>query len=210
MSNYTKYIYHLFLFFLLALGLPSVEAHQQHVNFTENKGQWLTTVQFKANLDGGALFVEKGCFTYHFYNKTALHKNHINKTTKPFKVNTHAFKINFVNANSDVTFKKTDKIKSHSNYFIGNDKNKWASHVNSWERIVAKNIYNDIDMETQGIQNGIKYQFNVAPNANYKTIQLAFDGVEKLWIQNEELHIKTSVNELVDQAPVAWQLINGK
>ncbi len=210
MSNYTKYIYHLFLFFLLALDLPCVEAHQQHVNFTENKGQWLSKVQFKADLDGGALFVENGCFTYHFYNKTAFHKNHINKTTKQFKVNTHAFKMNFVNANSNVTFQKTDKINSHNNYFIGKDKGKWASHVNSWERIVSKNIYNSIDMETQGIQNGIKYQFNVAPGANYKIIQLAFDGVEKIWIQNEELHIKTSVNEMVDQAPVAWQLINGK
>jgi hypothetical protein len=118
MSNYTKYIYHLFLFLLLALGLPSVEAHQQHVNFTENKGQWLTGVQFKANLDGGALFVEKGCFTYHFYNKTALHKNHLNKTKKQLTVNTHAFKMNFVNANSNVTFQKSDKIKSHQRVVI--------------------------------------------------------------------------------------------
>jgi gliding motility-associated-like protein len=210
MTNYTKYINHLFLFFLFAIDFSIAEAHQQHVNFTENKGQWLDKVQFRANLDGGALFVEHNCFTYHFYNNTALHKNHINTTGKQHKVNTHAFKMNFVNSNSDVNFLKSEKTTSHSNYFIGNNKKNWKSNVDSWERIIAKNIYNGIDMESQGIQNGIKYQFNVAAKANYKNIQLSYEGVEKIWIQNKQLHIKTSVNEMVDQAPIAWQMIEGK
>ena len=75
MPNNTKYIYHLFLFFLLGFQFSYVQAHQQHVNFTENKGQWFNQVNFKANLDGGALFIENNCFTYHFYNKAALQKN---------------------------------------------------------------------------------------------------------------------------------------
>ena len=210
MPNNTKYIYHLFLYFMIIAHLPSVMAHQQHVNFTENKGQWSEKVTFKADLDGGALFVENNCFTYHFYNKTALHQNHINTTGKRHKVNSHAFKMNFLNANKEVNFVKTEKAKTHTNYFIGNNKAKWASHVNSWEKIVAKNMYEGIDMETQGIQNGIKYQFNVAPKVNYKNIQLSFEGVEKIWLEKEELHIKTSVNEMVDQAPIAWQIIEGK
>ena len=200
----------MFLFFILGIHIPCVEAHQQHVNFTENKGQWLKEVYFKANLDGGALFVEKNCFTYHFYNKEALHKNHINSTGKHHNVNTHAFKMNFLNANKQVTFMKSEKTKAHSNFFIGSKIENWASNVNSWEKIVAKGLYQGIDMETEGIQNGIKYQFVVAPKANYKTIQLSFDGVEKIWLEKGELHITTSVNEMVDQAPVAWQIIDGK
>ena len=95
MSNNTKYIYHLFLFFLLGFQFSYVQAHQQHVNFTENKGQWFNQVNFKADLDGGALFIENNCFTYHFYNKAALQKNHINPSGKFQPVNTHAFKMNF-------------------------------------------------------------------------------------------------------------------
>jgi gliding motility-associated-like protein len=208
LSNYTKYIYHLSLFFLIVFELPYAKAHQQHVNFTENKGQWLNKVQFKADLDGGVLFIENNSFTYNFYNKTALHQNHINKKGKLQKVNGHAFNMNFLNANKGVTFQKFEKYKAHKNYFIGNKRAQWASNVNSWGKIVTTNLYNGIDMETEGIQNGIKYQFNVAANANYKQIELAFNGHEKLWIQKNELHIKTSVNELVDQAPVAWQIIN--
>lgn len=210
MSNNTKYIYHLFLFFLLAFELPRLQAHQQHVNFTENKGQWASQIYYRANLDGGALFVEKNCFTYHLYNKAALHKNHISSKGKNSPVNSHAFKMNFLNAGNAVIFSNSEKTKSHSNYFIGTDSKKWANKVNSWERIVAQNVYTGIDMETEGIQNGIKYQFNVAPNANYKQIQLQFEGAEKVWLAKNELHIKTSVNEMIDQAPVAWQIIDGK
>jgi len=206
--NYTKYIYYLFLFFLLGHKLPHAEAHQQHVNFTENKGQWVDKVQFKADLDGGALFVERNCFTYNFYNKTAFHKNHINTTGKHHPVNAHAFRMSLLNANKEIEFSKSEKIKSHKNYFIGNNKSNWASKVNSFGKILAHHIYNNIDMETEGIQNGIKYQFNIAPNANYKDIQLAFEGTEKIWLEKGELHIKTTVNEMVDQAPVAWQMIN--
>jgi gliding motility-associated-like protein len=210
MSNYTKYIYHLFLFFLLGAELSKVQAHQQHVNFTENKGQWEPQVNFKADLDGGALFIEKNCFTYHFYNKAAFHKNHINTSGKLLKVNTHAFRMNILNANKDINFSKSDKNKAHKNYFIGKNSAQWASNVNSYGLITANHIYKGIDMQTEGIQNGIKYQFNVSPNTNYKIIQLNFEGVEKIWLQKGELHIKTSVNELVDQAPIAWQMVNGK
>ena len=209
MSNYTKYIYHLFLFFLLAAELSQVQAHQQHVNFTENKGQWPDKIAFKADLDGGALFIESHCFTYNFYNKAALQKNHINTSGKLLKVNGHAFKMNFLNANKRIDFTHSEKNKAHKNYFIGNDPKKWASEVNSWGTIVANQIYPGIDMQTDGIQNGIKYQFNVAPKANYKNIQLNFEGTEKIWLEKGELHIKTSVNELIDQAPVAWQMIDG-
>lgn len=210
MSNNTKYIYHLFLFFLLGFQFSYVQAHQQHVNFTENKGQWFNQVNFKADLDGGALFIENNCFTYNFYNKAALQKNHINPSGKFQPVNTHAFKMNFLKANENIVFSKSEKNKSHKNYFIGNQSKRWASNVNSFGRILAKNIYDGIDMETEGIQNGIKYQFNVAPNANYRQIQLSFEGAEKIWLKNNQLHIKTSVNEMLDQAPIAWQMIGGK
>jgi len=208
--KYTKYIYCLVLIYFFSTQISNVYAHQQHVNFTENKGQWLNKVAFKADLDGGALFVENSCFTYNFYNKSALHENHINKTGRLKKVNSHAFKMNFLNANPSVRFVKSEKSKAHKNYFIGKNAQNWASNVNSWGKITAKSIYPGIDMETEGIQNGIKYQFIVAPNANYNLIQLNFEGLEKIDLQNDELHLKTTVNKMVDQAPIVWQIIDGK
>jgi hypothetical protein len=34
--------------------------------FEENKGQWPKSVAFRADIPGGALFVEQQGFTYHF------------------------------------------------------------------------------------------------------------------------------------------------
>lgn len=39
------------------------------LRFTENKGQWANTILYKAQLDGGALFLEKNCLTFNFYDK---------------------------------------------------------------------------------------------------------------------------------------------
>jgi gliding motility-associated-like protein len=208
--KYTKYIYCLGFFYLLSIGFTFIQAHPQHVNFTENKGQWQKKVAFKADLDGGALFVESNCFTYNFYNKTAFHQNHIHKNGKLKKVNSHAFKMNFLNAASTVEFRKDDKSKARKNFFIGKNPENWSSNVPSWGKIAAQSVYPGIDMETEGIQNGIKYQFKVAPFANYRLIQLQFEGLDRIWVLNNELHLKTSVNEMIDQAPVAWQVVEGK
>lgn len=208
--NYTKNFYCLTLIYLLCAGVSHAHTHSQHVNFTENKGQWQSNVAFKADLEGGALFVENACFTYNFYNKTALHENHINKNSKLKVINGHAFRMNFLNSKKEVEFRKFDKSPVLKNYFIGSKSKNWASKVHSWGNITAHDIYPGIDMETEGIQNGIKYQFKVAPFSNYKLIQLQFEGVDKIWVQNNELHLKTSLNEMIDQAPVAWQKIDGK
>jgi hypothetical protein len=82
----------LFLFTLFALysegiagGIQSSQhfkkepAPQNIVKFTENKNQWDKKVLYRAQLDGGVLFLEKNCFTYNFYDKETLRKNHIGK-----------------------------------------------------------------------------------------------------------------------------------
>lgn len=183
---------------------------KEKVEFTENKGQWATAIRYKADLDGGALFVEDDCFTYYFYDKNAIHENHL-KVNRPLKkIRSHAFKMNFVNANKNILFEQSNKSKEYKNYFIGNDPQYWKGFVYSWGQIIAKNIYSGIDMETHGIKNGIKYQFNIAPNANYKQIKLDFKGIDKIWINKGSLHIKTSLNEIIDQEPIAWQIIHNK
>ncbi|MFN7845751.1 MAG: PKD domain-containing protein [Bacteroidota bacterium] len=195
---------------LILLNLDAIYAHQHHVNFTENKGQWPSQIIYKADLDGGALFIENNCFTYHLYDKAAVRYNHLSKNNNHKKVNRHAFKMKFINCNKSIKFKSSEKYPSYKNYFIGKNHLAWAKKVNSWEKITAENLYPGIDMETEGLENGIKYQFNIAPGAKYQMLQLNYEGADKIWLENNELHIKTSLNEMVDQRPIAWQIIDGK
>ena len=64
--------------------------------FIENKGQMPQNIQAKVNLPGGALFVENGAFTYHFYNQKKLVDIH-NLRTNDRSMDAHAFKVVFKN-----------------------------------------------------------------------------------------------------------------
>ena len=67
-----------FGFVLLAQRVKHPEP-QNTIKFTENKNQWGGNVLFRAQLDGGLLFLEKNSFTYNFYDSETLRKNHVQK-----------------------------------------------------------------------------------------------------------------------------------
>ena len=48
------------------------------------------------------------------------------------------------------------------------------------------------------------------PGANEKQIQLKYNGVDDIYLEKGKLIIKTSVNEIIEQEPIAYQYKNGK
>jgi len=48
----------------------------------------------------------------------------------------------------------------------------------------------------------------VAPGANPAQIQLVYEGINQLEINNNQLIIQTSVNKIIEQRPYAYQLID--
>ena len=55
----------------------------------------------------------------------------------------------------------------------------------------------------------LKYDFIVHPNANPDAIQLELQGA-LLSLENNEIHIHTSVGTVVEKKPFVYQIINGK
>lgn len=76
----------LFLLFIFSFngfaGDIKTNAPQNTIRFTENKNQWDKNVLYRAQLDGGVLFLQKNCFTYSFYDKETLRENHIGKSSQ--------------------------------------------------------------------------------------------------------------------------------
>ena len=138
------------------------------IRFTENIGQWDSKVLFRAQLDGGVLFLEKNCFTYNFYEKEKLAKNHMRSAdSKPTKeeleIRSHAFRVNIKNAITPQSVTPQKRSSNYFNFFIGNDRSKWASHAYDYEVVYYKNIYAGIDLEIFGKENSMKYNFIVHP-----------------------------------------------
>lgn len=187
---------------------------QNTIKFTENKNQWDKKVLYRAQLDGGVLFLESNCFTYNFYDKETLRKSHIRKPNEPFsnvsKISSHAFRMRFVNADETVELLKKEQTSDYCNFFIGQDKSRWAGNVKNYKELIYKQIYDGIDLQLIGLQNELKYNFIVSPMAKTEDIQLSYEGLESISIRNGCLLLKTSINEIVEQKPYAYQLVNGK
>jgi len=187
--------------------------HESLIKFTENKNQWDARVSYAAQLDGGMLFFEKNCFTYNFYDKETLRKNHVvsNKDQAKVKsaaIRSHAFRMTFIGADLSTQISSKNPTADYCNYFLGNDPAKWASEVKNYKEINYKGIYNDIDLQILGLDNSIKYNFYVAPFANPNDIKLYYEGVDKISLEKGEIKIKTSINEILEQKPYAYQDIN--
>src|SRR5206468_1104770 len=98
---------------------------------------------------------------------------------------------------------------SYNNYIIGNDKSKWKSNCQIFQAINYQNIYNGVDARYYTNEGQLKYDIMVKPNADLSQIAMRYDGVDGLEVKNEQLIIKTSVGDVRELAPYAYQIING-
>ncbi|KKK68585.1 hypothetical protein LCGC14_2942580, partial [marine sediment metagenome] len=96
------------------------------------------------------------------------------------------------------------------NYFVG-DEADWRTNVPAYQRIVYPGLYDGIDLHTWGRRNSLKYEFHVAPGADYTQVQVSFEGIAGLSIDAAgALHVQTELGELIDDAPYIYQEIDGQ
>ena len=197
----------LFIGFLL-VSLSYVKAT---IRFTENKGQWNDKVLYRADFNGGRVFLEESGFSYVFCNPEEIEKLHGHEKPEPTdKINYHVIKTKLLGANHPDLVESFHPSSDYQNYFLGNDPSKWTNNVRSYNEVWYRNIYDHVDMKVYSQENYMKYDFVLNPGADYNQIQMHYDGSEDMLIRNGKLVINTSVGEMVEQKPYAWQLINGR
>jgi len=205
------------LFLVSSQFLASAKEINSGPKFEQNKCQWPSDVLFKADLYSGRVFFEKNKFTYVYYNMDDLEKNHSqddsNNKNNEFvfeNVHCHSFKVNFLGCSNLATVKGEQIQKEYHNYFIGNDRNKWASNVNVFGQVNYHEIYPAIDLKVYSFQGNLKYDLILNPDADINNIKLLYEGVESISLRGEDLIINTTINEIVEQKPFAYQIINNQ
>lgn len=200
------------IFSLLLLFFVVQTLYSQY-EFIENKGQWHENVLYKMNLNDGAIFFENNCLSFAFIsqedmNYSAAHHGSENYVSPLIKA-AHAYKMNLKNSKPNPIV-RPDLIKpDYNNYFIGNDPSKWASFVNKYGLIRYSDVYPGIDFVFYAMPYGLKYDIVLAPGADYNKIELEYQGADYIYIENGNLIINTTVNQVVEQKPYAYQIIKG-
>ncbi|WP_187270139.1 gliding motility-associated C-terminal domain-containing protein [Pontibacter qinzhouensis] len=179
--------------------------------FTQNKGQWDKQILYTSELPNGWLFLEKNGFTYNFLEAAYFaEEDHASgKAHRTMPYIGHAVKVKFLEANPAVQLEEKKETASYRNYFIGNDPAAWATHVKAYAEVLYRNLYPGTDLKVYLSGSTIKYDFILAPHAPVPAIKMNYEGAKQLQLKNGRLHILTSLNEIVEEKPYAYQDING-
>jgi len=96
------------------------------------------------------------------------------------------------------------------NYYVGEQAD-WRTNVPAYETVAYMGLYDGIDLHTWGRRDSLKYEFHVAPGADYRAILVSYEGIQGLSIdQSGALHVQTELGELIDDAPYIYQQIDGE
>lgn len=212
-----KTIFTFFIFLVNIFAFSNALASKDKILFEENKNQWPLQTKYRVGAGNGiTLFMEKDKFTFVKYDPVELEKIHEQSHDKTNKnslkegiVHLHSFQMNFVGSNHTVEITAKNKASFYHNYFIGNDPSKWASEVGLYEKVNYKNIYTGIDLAAYQQEQNFKYDFIVGAGADPAQIKMEFNGAEKIAVINNQLVIKTSIGDVIENIPYTYQVING-
>lgn len=179
-------------------------------DFKENKGQWPEQVLFKAEIGTATLFLESNSLTYslvHPEDLAVVHEmstwTHEERSSYVFRG--HAFKVHFDEALTPNVVGQ-ERQSGYYNYFLGSDQSQWASQVGAFGAVRYSNLYNGIGLRVYNSSDQLKYDFLVSPGADASQIVQRYDGVISMELVEGELRMTTSVGDVIERAPYAYQM----
>ena len=208
------------VFLLAVLLLAAFTSHAtdgsvyQRSGFIPNAGQWPSHVKYRIGIPGGAMFLRDNGLSYILYDAEAVKQKHEQSHHAPSTpvsntIRHHAVHMQLMGAVNSVIPSQEEGSFTRYNYYKGNDRSKWASNLQAWKKITYPSIYPQTDWVIHTGENGIKYDFIVHPGGNSDNVKMRFNGADGVEIINNTLYIHTSLGDIVEQIPVAWQEENG-
>ena len=215
MSRRPKLVYFLLLFvFFKANG-----------QFIENKGQWPEEFRYVAHFSGGEFLIQEQGISYIFMDASKYHRKHLEPThiddrtliasndSKSYDngmIPAHRVDVKFLGSNSDVRIRPDGARQIRYNYFIGNERSRWASKVKSYKVVNFGNLYDNIDLYFLETGGGARYDIIVNPGGDPGQVQFKYEGATDLKISEGRLTIETTLGTVTEDRPYAFQLIGNR
>jgi gliding motility-associated-like protein len=192
----------LLLTVLMLCSAGSVWSHGASITFTENRGQWPSQVLYRANVPGGAVFVERTSLTYVQFSGLDLHAH--GREVQELVPKGHAYRVHFVGGQANAHWGNV-RQPHYENHFIGNDPAHWGVECGVFGEVLLKEVWPGLDILLNG-GHGFKYDVVVAPGADAAQARFRFEGQSSLAVKNRELHVSLATGLVVEEAPVVFNL----
>ncbi|UII30097.1 gliding motility-associated C-terminal domain-containing protein [Fulvivirga ulvae] len=194
------------------------------LKFIENKGQWADGALFGADIPGGNVYISKSGFTYVFYDTEALHRRHegyekqegylpagamYEQSSDENTLGIHIFNAQFLEAQVSGV-RSENPVATSYNYFYGDNPEAWVSNARGFGKVFLEQLYDQVDLVTYSSGFNMKYDILVREGGDTDDIKIEYTGLDNIYLQDGSLHLQTSVNEVQEYKPFAYQIINGR
>jgi hypothetical protein len=102
-----------------------------------------------------------------------------------------------------------DELPGKSNYFIGNDPQKWHTNVRQYAKVRYKTVYPGVDLIYYGNQRELEYDFVLQPGADPTQIRLGIEGAKRLRFEHGDLVLSSFGGDVLLRRPHIYQQKNG-
>ncbi len=202
----------LYISFFVPFCVHAHSGHYAPIEFVKNNGQWDGSFEYKVKTYTGDIYLETNAINIvlgHNDNIELIRKHKAGPNTKK-TLRYHRYRMLFTGANTSVKISGTKEQKHYYNYFIGNDSTKWKTNIHPNLAVDYNGLYDGIDLHIASANGKLKYDFIIQPNADPDKIQIEYDGIDQLKTKKGNLLIATSVGEVEELAPYAFQYIDGQ
>jgi gliding motility-associated-like protein len=203
------------LLVLLSLALAPALVHGQATfRFIQNRGQWPAAVTHRADIAGATVWCERGSVVIDRYDAPALqalyhaHSGQPGEPGEPI-IRHHALRLRFLNAREAPEVLSQGIQPGAYNYLLGNDPKRWAGNAHAFSSVVQRGLYPGVDLRIRGGDTGLKYDLILAPESDPRAILFTYEGSDGLVIGPERLLVRTSLGDLVETIPLAYQEVDG-
>lgn len=206
------------IFILFLLGLSNL-CFSAGSYFVQNQGQWEKDILFRADLPGGFLFLKDKSLVYVLYDASQVGSHH-KPREKPVgsdlkaapvskDITAHGVEVLFENSNKEIRHIPKRQLSAKFNFFLGNDRTKWAGGAGAFEEVLYENVYQDIDLRIYIYQSTLKYEFIVHPNGDASQIALKYNGANDVTLNGEgEVVVRTTAGVFKEAKPYSFQVVN--
>ena len=154
--------------------------------FEENRGQTDASVRFLARTADGTFFVTP--------QETAL------------RVRDGAVRSRFVGSAASPRVEGEEPLAGRSNYFLGNDPQKWVTDVPTCARVRCRDVYPGIDVVWHGADGRLEYDVVVAPGADPSVVEIALEGADDAKVDPAgDLVLACGGSRVVHRRPFVYQ-----
>ncbi|MDZ4803237.1 MAG: LamG-like jellyroll fold domain-containing protein [Candidatus Eisenbacteria bacterium] len=188
---------------LPAVAAPiSIQPASQSLCFAENAGQWPAATRFSGSVPGATVEFRGEGMTCYLTRRGGPENSELESI---------ALRVTFPGARPTPELLGEVPAPHLSHYYSGSDPAAWHTAVRNFGAVRYAALYPGIDLVYHGGDGQLEYDFELSPGADWKQIRLHYDGVERLAVTPAgDLSVTTRFGDVIERAPVAWQIVDGK